>query len=127
MCPDDFVRGPDLTSGLFSARVVQIVIFAPEEFLGKFCDDVRVVVLARENVQIHRVRRIRKVCRDEGCFDELRHRITRHPFVFAKVDDDALTETLHFDEVAQFDHELLNLIRVADNCRIASVDVNSGM
>ena len=73
---------------------MQIVIFAFEKFLGKFCDDVRIVVFARKDVQIHRVRRIREVCRDEGCFDELRHRITRHPFVFAEIDNDAFTETL---------------------------------
>ncbi|KKW05644.1 MAG: hypothetical protein UY39_C0054G0009 [Candidatus Kaiserbacteria bacterium GW2011_GWC2_49_12] len=87
----------------------------------------RVVVLARKHVQVYRSSLVCEVRRDEGCFDELRHRKTCHSFVFAKVDHDALTETFHLDEVAQFDYELLNLIRVADNCRIASVDVNSGM
>ena len=109
---------------LFSARVFQVVVLSAKEFLGEFRDDVRVIVLARENVQVDRVRLIREVRRDEGCFDELSHRVARYSFVLAKVDDDALTETFHFDELAQFDYELLDLIRGADSLGIASVDVN---
>src|SRR3989344_801766 len=109
---------------LFPADVVQVVVLATEEFLCEFCDDVRIVVLAREYVQVHGVRLVREVSRDKRGFNELSHRIPCYSLVFAEIDDYALTETFHFDEITQLDHKLLNLIRRADSVGIASVDVN---
>ena len=83
----------------------------------------RVVVLARKHVQVYRSSLVCEVRRDEGCFDELRHRKTCHSFVFAKVDHDALTETFHLDEVAQLHHELLDLLRRPNGLRVTSVDI----
>src|SRR3989338_7928560 len=45
---------------LLPQRVVQFVVFRPEEFFGEIGRYVRVVVLAREYIQVHRVRLIRE-------------------------------------------------------------------
>jgi len=112
---------------LLPAHVVQVVVLASEEFLRELRDDFRIVVLAREDIQVHGVGAIREVCRDEGCFDELCHRISRHSLVFAEIDDNALAEPLHLDEIAQFDHKPLDFFRRPDGLRIASVDIDPRM
>jgi len=116
---------PERPTALFPARVVQVVVRCFEEFLREFSDDVRIVVLAREYVQVHGVRLVGEVTGDKRGLDELCHRITRYPLVLAEVDDDGLTKALHVDALAQLNDELLDLIRAADRCGIASVDVNA--
>ena len=68
-----------------------------------------------------------EVSRDKGGFDELCHRISRYPWILTEVHHDTFTETLHLDEVAEFNYELFNLLRRPDGLRIASVDINPRM
>ncbi len=109
---------------LLPTRVLQIVVRASEELLGKLGYDVRIVVLAREYVQVHCIRLIREVRGDKGCLDELCHRISRYPLVFAEIHDEALSKPFHFDELTELNDKPLDLIRTADCFGIASVDVN---
>src|SRR3989344_3935258 len=113
---------------LLSNGRMQGVIFCFEELLRELCRNFRVVVLAREDVQVHvRICRVPEVSRDKGCFDELGHRISRYPWIFAEINHDTLAETFHFDEVAELYYELLNLFRRPDGLRIASVEVDPRM
>jgi len=106
---------------------MKIVVLASEEFLREFRDDFRIVVLARKYVQVHRVRLIGEVSRDEGRLDELCHRKSRYPFILSEIHDNALAEPLHLDEIAQFDYKPFNFVRRPDGLRIASVDINPRM
>ena len=103
---------------------MQVVVLRLEEFFCEFRDDVRIVVLAREDVQVDRVGLIGEVPGNERRFDELRHGVSRDAIVFAEVDDDGLTKALHADALAQFYNELLNLLCRPDGLRIAPVEVN---
>jgi len=104
---------------------MQLVVARAEEFLREIGRNVRVVVLAREDIQVRRIRLVREVSGYHGGFYELTHRKSRHALILAEIHDRAFAEPLHPDSVAQFNDELLNLLRVADSFRIASVQVNS--
>ena len=103
---------------------MKVVVLRLEEFFCEFRDNVRIVVLAREDVQVHGVRLIGEVPGNERRFDKLRHGISRDAVVFAEIDDDGLTKALHFDALAQFYDELLNLLGRPYGLRIAPVEVN---
>ena len=104
---------------------MKVVILALEELPGEFRSDTGVVVLAREDVQIHRVGLVGEVSRDERRLDKLRHRISGYPLIVTEIDDKAFPESLHPDELAELDYKPFNRIRVADHFGIASVYVNS--
>jgi len=106
---------------------MQFVVTRSEEFLGEVGRDVRVVVFAREHVQVHCVGLIREVARNERRFNELGHGKPGHALILAEIHDRAFAEPLHSDSVAQFNNKLLNLLRVSDSFRIAPMQINAGV
>src|SRR3989338_6864179 len=129
--------GPEVSVGeptgasalrLLANGVTESVVLRLEELLRELCGDFRIVVLARKYVQVYvRILRMAEVSRDEGCLDELCHRISRYPWILTEVHYDAFTETLHLDEVAKLNYELFNHILGPDGLRIASVEINPRM
>ena len=111
---------------LYAECVVEVVAFCLEEFFRKLSDFVRIVVLARKDVEVDGIREIGVMTGDEGSLDELRHRVARDPLIFAEIDHDRLPEALHADPLAKLVHVLLDFLRVADEIRVAVVKINRG-
>lgn len=111
---------------LHPQRVMQVVIRRTEVFLGEFRDFVRVVVFAREDVEVDGVRLVGIVTRDERGLDELSHRESGDALVFAEVDDRALAKPFHPDALAELVDMLFDLVRVTDGLWGAPMQIYRG-
>ena len=84
-----------------------------EELPRKFFHDRRVITLAAENIEIGIVGVIGKVAADQGRRDQLDHRIACDP-PRAKIHDLTFPESLHVDELTEFDDIAADMIGIAD-------------
>jgi len=100
------------------------VVVGSELLHQKICGLERVVVLAREDVEVGGVGLVGEVRADVRGFNELKHRISSDFFVFAKVDHVTFFEALHFDMLTKRDGELVDCIRAADDIGAAEVEVD---
>src|SRR5690554_3361637 len=83
------------------------------------------ILLAAEYIEVGGVGLVCEVAGDDRCLDELGHGEPCNPLVRAEVDDLWFAESLHIDQIAEFDDEPADPLRVPYRCRIAALQVHT--
>src|SRR3989338_5171384 len=101
------------------------MIFRFEKFFCILGDNLRIVVLAGKNIEIHRVGLIGKMPGYKGSFDELQHRKAAYPRVLAEMHYSAFSIAIYLDPFTEFIDKLFYFFCISDGCGIASMKINT--
>ena len=88
-------------------------------------NDSRVIALAAENVEVGVVRIVRKMAADQRRRNQLHHGITRNA-AGAEIDDLALAEALHVDQLAQLNDVAADMVGISDQVGMAILKIDGG-